>query len=55
MTAAMTTIHATVSRLTTRIENLGHKFYMDNFFSSPDLLDNLHVNAINCCDTVRPN
>jgi hypothetical protein len=51
----MTTNHATVSGLTTRIENLGHKLYMDNVFSSPDLFDNLHTKAINCYGTVRPN
>jgi hypothetical protein len=32
-TAAMTANHATVSGLTTRIENLGHKLYMDNVLS----------------------
>jgi hypothetical protein len=31
---------ATVAGLTTRIENVGHKLYMDNFFSSPELFDN---------------
>jgi hypothetical protein len=38
-----------------RIENVGHKLYMDNFFSSPELFDDLHTKAINCCGTVRPN
>jgi hypothetical protein len=33
---------------------LGHKLYMDNFFSSTDLSDNLSTKAINCCGTVRP-
>jgi hypothetical protein len=51
----MTTTHTTVTELTTRIENFGHKLYMDNFFSSPDLFDDLHTKAINCCGTVRPN
>jgi hypothetical protein len=36
-TASMTATHATVTGLTTRIENFGHKIYMDDFFSSPDL------------------
>jgi hypothetical protein len=44
-----------VSGLTTRTENVGHKLYMDNVFSSPDLFDDLHTKAINCCGTVRPN
>jgi hypothetical protein len=28
---------------------------MDNVFSYPDLFDNIHTKAINCCGTVRPN
>jgi hypothetical protein len=31
-----TATHATVAGLTRRVENVGHKLYMDNFFSSPD-------------------
>jgi hypothetical protein len=49
----MTAIHATVSGLTTRIANLGHKLYMDNFFFR--LNYDLHTKAINCCGTLRPN
>jgi hypothetical protein len=48
MTATLTD----VSRLITRIENLGHKLYVDNFFSSPDLFCDLCVKAINCYGTV---
>jgi hypothetical protein len=51
----MTATHATVTGLTGRIENLGHKLYMDSFFSSPELFDDLHTKAINCCGTVRQN
>jgi hypothetical protein len=54
-TPSMTATHVTVSRLTTRTENFGHKLYMDNFFSSPDLFYDLHTKAINFCGTVRPN
>ena len=36
----LTATHATVTNLT-RVEGVGHKLYMDNFFSSPDLYDNL--------------
>jgi hypothetical protein len=50
----MTATHATVSGLITRIENLEHKLYMDNYFSSPNLFDNLHMKARNCCGIVRP-
>jgi hypothetical protein len=52
--ARIITTHATVSRLTTRIENLEHRLYIDHFFSCPDVFDNLHVKDINCCGTVRP-
>jgi hypothetical protein len=51
----VTATHATVTGLTTRIENFGHKLYMDNFFSSLDLFDDLHTKAINFCGTVRLN
>jgi hypothetical protein len=47
--------HATVAELRTRIQNVGYKLYMDHFFSSPDLFDDLHSKTINCCGTVRPN
>ena len=33
----------------------GHKLYMDNFFSSPELFDDLGNKQIYCCGTVRPN
>jgi hypothetical protein len=52
-TETMTATHATVAGLMRRVENAGHKLYMDNFFSSPDLFDNLHSRKINCCGTVR--
>jgi len=34
----MTATHATVRHLTSRVEGLGHKIFMDNFFSAPRLL-----------------
>jgi hypothetical protein len=54
-TRTMTATHTTVIGLMRRTENAGHKLYMDNFFSPPELLDNLHTKNINCCGTVRPN
>ena len=51
----MTATHATVRRLTNRVEGLGHKIFMDNFFSSPRLFDDLDGRKINSCGTVRPN
>jgi hypothetical protein len=37
-----------------RVENVGHKLYKDNFFSSPDLFD-LQSRKINCCGTATLN
>jgi len=51
----MTATHATVRQLTCRVEGLGHKIFMDNFFSSPRLFDDLDRRQINSCGTVRPN
>jgi hypothetical protein len=34
-----------------RVENVGHKLYMDNFFPSPDLFNNLHSRKTHCCGT----
>jgi len=51
----MTTTHATVRHLTHRVEGIGHKLFMDNFFSSPRLFDDLDGHKINSCRTVRPN
>jgi hypothetical protein len=46
-TETMTATRTTVAGLMRRVENVGHKLYMDNFFSSPDLFDNLHSRKIN--------
>jgi hypothetical protein len=51
--ATMATVHATMSGLTIRIGNLGQKL-CGQFFSSPDLFNDLHTTAINSCGTVRP-
>ena len=42
-----------MTNLTRGVEGLGHKLYMDNFFSSPDLYDDLAQKKIFCCGTVR--
>jgi len=34
------------------VERLGHKLYMDNYFSSPALFDDMFGRKINCCGTV---
>jgi len=41
--------------LTCRVEGLGYKLFLDNFFSSPRLFDDLDEYKINSCRTVRPN
>ena len=51
----MTATHATVRHLTHRVEGLEHELFMDNFFSSPSLFDDLDGHKINSCGTVRPN
>jgi len=50
----MTATHATVRNLTSRVEGLGHKIFMDNFFSSTRLFDDLERRNINSCRTVLP-
>ena len=51
----VTATHATVTELIRTTEGRGHKLYMDNFFSSPELFDDLANKQIYCCGTVRPN
>ena len=51
----LTTTHATVTNLTRRVEGVGHKLYMDKFFSPPNLYDDLIQKKIYCCGTVRLN
>jgi len=49
----LTATHATMTNLTRGVEGFGHKLYMDNFFSSPDLYDDLAQKKIFCCGMVR--
>ena len=51
----MTATHAPIRHLTSRVEGLGQKIFMDNFFSSPRLFDDLDRHKINSCGTVQPN
>ena len=51
----VTATHATVTELTRKMEGRGHKLYVDNFFSSPELFYDLVNKQIYCCGTVRPN
>ena len=49
----LTETHVTVSELTKKIQGHGHKLYMDNYFFSPDLFDDLAMNQIYCCGSAR--
>jgi len=51
----MTATHATFKHLTCRVEGVGHKTFMDNFFSSPRLFNDLDRHKINSCGTLWPN
>jgi hypothetical protein len=52
-TAQITATHGTVLKLIRRVEGLGHKIYMDNYFTWPALFDDLFQRNINACGTVR--
>jgi hypothetical protein len=54
-TEDMTAIHASVKHLTRKVEGLGYKLLMDNFFSSPILFDDLLRRKVDSCGTVQPN
>ena len=47
----MTVTHANVTGLAARIEHVGHKLYMDSYFSCSASFDNLRTKAINHCGT----
>jgi len=51
----MTATHTTIRHLTCSDGSLGHKIFMDNFFSSPRLFDDLGRHEINSCGTVKSN
>jgi hypothetical protein len=52
VTADMTATHPIVKRLTRLIEGYGREVYMDSFFSSSDLFDDMTKRKISCCGTV---
>jgi hypothetical protein len=51
-TTDITVTHATVIQLTRSVQGHGHKLYTDDYFSSPDLYNDLTKQKINCCCTV---
>jgi len=50
----MTATRANVRHLTCRAEGLGHKIFMDNFFSSAKPFYDLDRRKINSCGTIQP-
>jgi hypothetical protein len=52
---AMTATYATVTKLARKVEGLGHKLCLDNFFASLDLFNDVTWKKIYRCKTVRPN
>jgi len=52
-TAQITAMHGTMLQVIRRVEGLGHKIFMDNYFTSPALFDDLFQRKINACGTVR--
>ena len=48
MTDNATATHATVTEPTRKIEGHGHKLYMNNFFFSPELFNDLTKKKIKC-------
>ena len=51
-TTNMTVIHATMKQMI-RVKGHGRKLYMDNYFSSPDLYNEITAEKINCWSTDR--
>ena len=47
--------HAVVLKLLEGLENHGHHIYMDNYYTSPSLFQNLRHPGFGACGTVRTN
>jgi hypothetical protein len=54
-TAQITATHRMVLQVIQRVEGQGHKIFMDNYFTSSPLFDDLFQHKINACGTVRHN
>jgi hypothetical protein len=53
VSANVTLAHGTVLQLARRVEDVGHKLYMDNYFTSPDLFEDLYKRKIVCCGKAK--
>jgi hypothetical protein len=47
--------HGAVLELVCKVEGVGHKIFMDNYFTSPKLFTDLLSRKISACGTVRHN
>jgi hypothetical protein len=52
-TAQITATHETVLQVIRRVEGMGQKLFMDNYFTSPALFDDPFQRKINACGTVH--
>jgi hypothetical protein len=52
-TAQITATHRKVLQVIQRVEGLGHKTFMENYFTSPALFGELFRLKTNACGTVR--
>jgi hypothetical protein len=52
-TAQITATQRTVLQVVRRVGGLGHKMFMDNYFTSPDVFDDLFQRKITVCGTFR--
>jgi len=52
-TAQITAMHGTVLQVIPRVEGMGHKIVMDNYFTSPALFGDLFQRKISACGTVH--
>ena len=52
-TAQITAMHRTVLQVIQRVEGMGHKIFVENYFTSPTLFDDLFQRKINACGTVH--
>jgi len=51
-TALTTAMHRRVLQVIQRVEGLGHKIFMDNYFTPPALFGDVFQQKINACGTV---
>jgi len=52
-TTQITATHGRVLQVIRRVEGLGHKIFVDNYFTSPAVFDDLFQRKSNVCGTVR--